>query len=126
MNPNSANQRWSAWRITVQPGRVQPSATKAEAILPAVARFTRALFGSVTQMRVLTQTGAVTFEVRTEGAPVHDEKYVTHVTERYAGFFQRGFGPGTVTTVDARLLAGSREDGSASDQLVMLPTLAVQ
>jgi hypothetical protein len=44
-----------------------------------------------------------------------------HVHRRWRSFFTLGFGPGTNTVLDRELKAGSRQDGTPSEQLIILP-----
>jgi hypothetical protein len=128
MNPNSAHQMWSRWTFTVVARR--PRTIKD--ISANVARFGRKAFGSATAMRarplVSDARGAVAweFDIRTEGHPVHDVAYVTWMTAQWRRFFLEGFGVGTTVTCETRLEAGSRQDGTPSDQLIILPSIAIE
>lgn len=120
MNPNSGNQRWSQWTIT---------ATQTKRVIPYplfkdhVTRFARSTFGSVGQMQVLEKTLEWVVEVRCEGVPAHDPGYVDHVRRLWTGFLIKGLGLSTRVTVEARLLAGSRQDGTPPDHLIVIPTI---
>ena len=121
MNPNGQNQRWSKWVWFVQPGRtlVRPFVD----VKANLARFAGKAFGSVSQMRI-TQTGrGYLVELLTEGHPVHDPSYRQYMRENWERFFISGFGQGTTVKMTAKLMAGSRQDGTPSDQLLILPVL---
>lgn len=119
MNPNSANQRWSKWTFTVHSGGTRrPTLLDVQA---NCARFGRKAFGSASQMRVqVWNDGRVTIEVMTEGAPVHDPAFVDYMKRAWARFAVNGWGAGTTLQLETKLLAGSRQDGTPSDQLVMV------
>lgn len=118
---NSANQRWSYWKVCVTPGRVQP-ARHAPDTVRQLATFVRAHFGLATQMNVHTAPGQLTLEVRSDGRlDAHDPDCVQFLRERFQEFFERACGPGTTTTLTGKLEAGSRQDGSPPEQLIMLP-----
>jgi hypothetical protein len=123
MNPNSANQLWSRWTLTVTPAFVQVRSF--EEVKVNVTRFVRKAFGSAGEMRITqTQRGYVV-DIRVEGHPVHDPTLVAYYTNAFDRFFKSGFGPKTVVSVEAKLEAGSRQDGTPPDQLVMLPPIPV-
>ena len=121
MNPNSANQRWSKWVITIRPGGTKkpPFAT----VKANCARFGRSRFGSASNMRVTAYPDRVLVEVLTEGSPVHDPQFVSHMRAMWDGFAAQGWGRGTTVELDARLMAGSRQDGTPSDQLIIAPPI---
>lgn len=124
MNMNSAHQLWSKWTFTVTPGR---AARPFEEVRTNCARFGRKAFGAASEMRVTK--GALTswvVDVRTEGHPVHDLRYVEWMTAQWRRFFVNGFGVGTVVVCATKLEAGDRQDGRPSDQLIIVPPIAVQ
>jgi hypothetical protein len=119
MNPNSTHQLWSQWTFTVDTRRTPTLALVRE----NCARFGRKTFGSASQMRI-TQVGATwRIEVRTEGVPVHDPAFVATMHAQWARFLVAGFGPDARIAADARLLAGSRQDGRPADQLIIVPPI---
>lgn len=124
MNPNSAHQRWSLWQY-----RVYPDATKrplSSDVTANCARFGRLLFGSASEMRIVGGTDADArryweITVRAEGHSVHDPSYVEWMHAAWQRFLLQGFGPTAEVRAHARLEAGSREDGTPPDQLIILP-----
>jgi hypothetical protein len=124
MNPNSQNQRWSKWVWFVVPGTIK--ARPFLVVRDNCARFGRKAFGSASQMRVRRNLRGYIIEVMTEGHPVHDPTYVDFMRKNWDRFFTEGFGNGTTTKMSAKLLAGSRQDGKPSDQLLILPQLSIQ
>lgn len=124
MNPNSGHQRWSKWTFTIGPGGTKrpPFAD----VRANAARFGRKVFGSASQMRVrVWRDGRVVIEVRTEGHPVHDPAYVASVRALWLRWALVGWGVGTTLQLTTRLEAGSREDGTPPDQLILAPPLCV-
>jgi hypothetical protein len=92
------------------------------------AKFGRLIFGSASEMRIVHATddhGRADWEItiRTEGHPVHEAPYVAWVHAMWAKFFKDGFGPACEVQNHARLEAGSRQDGTAPEQLIMMPSL---
>lgn len=121
MNPNSANQRWSRWTIVVSPAKSIP---RNDATVHAnTARFLRKAFGAASEARITKQNGQWIIEVRSEGHPVHDPTFVGFMSSSLLQFFVMGFGVGTKVATVARLEAGSAQDGTPPEQLVMLPSL---
>ena len=122
MNPNSKNQLWSKWTWTVYPGR--KVALPFEPLKQVIAKFTRGHFGSASQMRITEKLDHYIIELLTEGKPAHDYVFVDQITARFQSFFKHQFGPGTQTSLSGpRLMAGSRQDGSPPDQMIILPSL---
>src|SRR5688572_7131329 len=120
MNPNSRHQVWSLWTWTVMPGarRAIPFAQVRENLK----KFGRREFGSVSQMNVKYQaSGHWIVKVRSEGHPVHDPRLVEIMKGRWLAFFTLGFGVGTTVELETKLEAGSRDDGTPAEQLVILP-----
>ena len=126
MNPNSQNQRWSKWVFFVEPGRIFRRAwTDVES---NCARFGRKAFGSASQMRVRHQqrigrSSGYLIEVLTEGSPVHDPQFQNYMRENWQRFFQQGFGPNTRMRMTAKLMAGSRQDGTPRAQMLIMPAM---
>jgi hypothetical protein len=130
MNPNSANQLWSKWVWFVRPAKGVSAAGNViprtwNECLSNIARFGRKAFGSASQMNVRQTGRGYIIEVLTEGHPVHDPQFVEHMRQSWDQFFKSGFGLSTTTKMTAKLMAGSRQDGSPSDQLVVLPSLTI-
>jgi hypothetical protein len=129
MDPNSQHQRWSLWEY-----RVYPDTTRRPTyhdVKRNAARFGRLLFGSASEMRIVCATddhGRLYWEVAvlTENHPVHEPLYVAWMHKQWAKFFRRGFGPACEIRPHARLEAGDRQDGRPADQLIILPTLAIE
>jgi len=123
MNPNSAHQVWSRWTFTVCPGR---SKVRSMADMRTnCARFARKAFGSAGAIHLEHRTDAWVVSVRAEGHPVHDPSYVAYLLSAWTRFFVTGFGPGTTVHLDTAFEAGDRQDGRPTDQLVILPPIAV-
>jgi hypothetical protein len=133
VDPNSANQRWSKWFITIYTG-----GTKAPAFADVkanCARFARKGFGSASNMHIEVQRrptyaggrrDVVLIQVLTEGQPVHDPGYVAYMRASWTRFAIAGWGNGTRVELDAKLMAGSRQDGSPTDQLIIAAPIAVE
>jgi hypothetical protein len=129
MDPNSANQRWSFWQYRIYPDRTKRP--EFPTIKENCARFARTVFGQASEMRVVVATDQharlyVEVSVRTEGHPVHEAPYVTYMHEQWDRFLRNGFGPTCEIQSHAHLEAGSRQDGTPADQLIILPTLRVE
>lgn len=124
MDPNSRHQIWSLWTFTVTPGRNMRRTF--EEVKAQCARFGRKAFGSASQMKVERNgVGQWIVKVRTERHPVHDPRYVEHQRMHWQRFFENGFGVGTQVTLQAKLEAGSRDDGTPADQLIIIPPLQI-
>ncbi len=122
MNPNSAHQMWSKWTFTVRTDRAPTVAQ----VRDNCARFGRKAFGSATQMRISHTGSEWRIEARTEGAPVHAPDFVTFMYMSWRRFLRHGFGHVSTVTCDSTLEAGSRQDGTPADQLVILPVLVIE
>jgi hypothetical protein len=124
MNPNSGNQRWSKWTFTIRPGgtkRPDFATVKANA-----ARVGRKYFGAASAMKIdLSAGGIVTIQVRTEGHPVHDPAYVATTTQLWERWAIGGWGNGTRLECQAKLEAGSYQDGRPVDQLILADAAAL-
>lgn len=122
MNPNSTHQLWSKWMWLVRPGR--KTVLPFEPVKAAIARFTKAHFGSAGQMRITERLDCYYIELLIEGKPAHDPEYIVHTAFVFENFFSAHFGAGTRTTLSGpRLMSGSRQDGTPPDQLIILPSL---
>lgn len=126
MDTNSRNQTWSFWSYRIYPA--QTSRPPYPMVKENCARFGRLLFGSATEMRLRCATdeaGRLYWEmaVRSEGHPVHDPMYAEWMHDQWRKFFRNGFGATCDVQCHARLEAGSRQDGTAPDQLVILPAI---
>ena len=120
-NPNSQNLRWSKWVWFVAPSR-QIVRSFAE-VQANCARFGAKFFGHASQMRVRQTTRGYIIEVLTEGHPVHDKTYTQYVSDVWQKFFDFGFGLGTNVKMSAKLMAGSRQDGTPAEQLLIMPSI---
>jgi hypothetical protein len=121
---NSGNQRWSRWTFEVASAGLK-SPTFLQVQFEA-ARFGRQVFGSASQMlveAVTTRTWRVT--VRTEGHPVHDAAYVTAIRRLWARWAWEGFGAGTIVQLTTKLEAGTRQDGTPADQIILAPAISM-
>lgn len=128
MNPNGQNQWWSKWTFLIHEAGRHPPRRDVEL---NAARWMRAAFGSVGTVRVqrvLTPRVGWRVEVIVEGKPAHDLAYVEAMRlEFQRTFVERGWGPlGAWSEVSARLIAGSRQDGTPSEQWVSIPTLRLE
>lgn len=122
MNPNSRNQTWSKWSWTVTPGRQIKLPFQAVKLM--LANFARRHFGQAGQMRITEKLDHYLIELLTEGRPAHDPEFVAYTTAVFENFYTAQFGVGTRTTLTGpRLMAGSRQDGSPPEQMVILPPL---
>lgn len=122
MDPNSLNQLWSKWTFDVREmGRRVP---RADVELNA-ARWMRQGFGSVAAMRLVRRPRGWRIEVIVEGKPAHDPRYVAHVEREFCGrFVAGGWGPlAALGAVKARVIAGSKQDGTPREQWVGIPTI---
>lgn len=126
MNPNSRNQIWSRWTFTITPppGRPRP---RFQDVKANAAQFARKAFGSATEMKIKTyRNGQWVIDVRTEGAPVHDQAFVDYMAANWRKFLRAGFGEISRVEVDSKLEAGSRQDGTPSDQLILAPSIVIE
>lgn len=123
MNPNSVNQLWSRWTFVVTP-KVWKTYSF-ESVRVTCARFARLVFRSATEMKVEEKLRHYVIDVRTEGHPVHDPQFVERVRVMWQKMFEGNFGNGVRVELTTKLEAGSRQDGTPSDQLVILPSIPV-
>jgi len=125
MNPNSSNQCWSKWTITVTPGRQVPRLY--EDVKQNTARFIREGFGSATQVHIAhvikDLRNIYIIKIRTEGHPAHDPQFVEYCRGCFLDFFTIGFGVGTLVETEVKWEAGSKQDGTPAEQLLILPQL---
>lgn len=129
MDVNSANQVWSKWVWFVSPKTAklhgQTARPKFDYVLTNLARFGRKCFGSSSSMRIRETNRGYIIEVLTEGHPVHDKAYVEYIRAAWQKFFENGFGGNTTSKLTAKLMAGSRQDGTPAEQMLILPTLTL-
>lgn len=125
MNPNSQHQRWSKWVFRILPGELKRP-TYCD-VKHNAAKFGRLKFGMTTVMNVEQQYNRETKKTewvimaRTEGHPVHDPDFVSFMHQEWTRFALMGFGVGTECKLEqAKLEAGSRQDGSPTDQLIIM------
>jgi hypothetical protein len=125
-NPNSKHQLWSRWTFGVQ---ADPSKLPAmQECAENFRRWAKAGFqssagrGRVDQPDVLTYV----FQVEIEGPPATDPEFREHVKRQFiAHFMFPGFGfSSSLVQFDVKILAGSRDDGTPADQLVVMPPLS--
>ena len=76
-------------------------------------------------MKVEQKGRSYIVEVRTEGHPVHDDEYVRSIRRQFSQFCKMGLGVGTRISLSTKLEAGSRQDGTPPEQLIMLPKFQV-
>jgi hypothetical protein len=122
MDPNSVHQIWSFWLYRIYPEK-QPAFAL---VRDNCARFGRLIFGSATEMKVIEaidRKGYPYFEIaiRAEGHPVHESAYTDWMHLQWDKFFRNGFGQECIVNSHAHLEAGSRQDGTPADQLIMMP-----
>lgn len=123
INPNSQNQMWSRWNFGVQADlNKMPSLRECEANAKI---YFRKLFGSVGRGRVLRHGNYYAFQVEVEKGGAHDPDYQTAVKKDFIGNFMfKGFGySARLIRFKVRILAGNKEDGKPSDQLLVIPRI---
>lgn len=123
MNPNSKNQMWSRWTFRVTP--LINRRLYFEDVRATCARFGRFVFGSASEMNVIFDRGRWVIDVRTEGHPVHDAAFVENIRAQWVVFFEHNFGRGTEVALETKLEAGSRQDGTPAEQLIMMPSISL-
>jgi len=120
MNPNGQGQRWSEWDLRVyEVGRHVPRAD----VEYNAAKWLRAGFGSAGRVKVESRAWGWVVRCVIEGPPAHDPGYVASVRRQWRGFIEQGWGPMSYGLAEVRLLAGSREDGKPSAQLIEMPRI---
>ena len=121
MDPNSHHQLWSRWEFTIiESGKHPPLAE----VKNAAARWFRTGFGTAGRFRIeeRVRTWVITLEV--EGAPAHDPDYVAAVSLQFQrDFVEKGWGQLAVGVVEAKVIAGDRQNGKPRDQLVVMPRI---
>jgi hypothetical protein len=127
MNPNSSNQWWGKWTFTVsQTAKGHSRLVTRTELETHFARFARSLFGTAGQARIDRTNNRLVLQMLIEGGNVvpHDPFFVEHVRQRAAAFFTKGLGAGITVSVEAKLMAGSRQDGTPSEQLLIIPAIS--
>lgn len=129
IDPNSQHQLWSHWTFTVyEGGRHAPYPE----VCLNVRRWLRQGFGSMGELKAeerlqtarlpdgtpVPQTTYV-IEVRVEGVPAHDPDYVASVRRQFLTFIAKGWGPLGTGSVQVKVLAGDRQDGTPRQQLIV-------
>jgi hypothetical protein len=125
-NPNSQHQLWSRWVF-----QVEADPFKLPTLVECVDNFrswcalgfrTRAGRARVIQPTALDYV----FLVEIEGPPAHDPQYREHVKRQFIEHFVfKGFGySARLVQFQVKILAGSREDGTPADQLIVMPPLS--
>jgi hypothetical protein len=124
VDPNSTHQRWSAWRITLRHPLRWPEVAE---VRENAMRFARRVFrSSVGQVRCDRAADGYVIQVRIEGPAVTDPAYVRAVGRAWqTRFAVPGLGATVQTTMTARLLAGSPDDGRPRAQLIVAPPLVL-
>lgn len=120
MNPNSMNQWWSKWVLEVYPQHMRANFNDVKLNM---ARFARKAFGTASNMRIFQFLDHYHIEILTEGHPVTDSDYVEWMRTQWLTFLRNGLGEGTKASVRTKLMAGSLQDGSPAEQLVILPSI---
>jgi hypothetical protein len=123
-DPNSQHQTWSLWTFVVKPGVILDRPFRE--VKYNFTHFARKAFGTATELKLEWDGSHYHFKARTEGHPAHDPNFVKYYRENFTKFFVNGFGIGTTVTLDVKLEAGSRQDGSAPEQLLMLPNISLR
>jgi hypothetical protein len=124
LNPNSANQIWTAWKWTVRPGR--RLRRPFEEVKLNISRFAATAFGSVTRLRIAECAEAYVIEATTEGAPLHDPDFRDYMERNWKKFFILGFGEDTTVELRTTFLAGSQQDGKPPAQWIEIPTIRME
>ncbi len=124
MDPNSQNQIWSEWTWFVVPGSpiVLTDKEYFETVRADFARFAREQFGSAGKARVTQVMRGFVFEALIEGHPIGDERFREIVRKTSERRFKKLFGESTLVTMEAKLMAGKRDDGKPPDQMLLLPS----
>ena len=124
MNPNSANQLWSKWTFTVRHKGLGVSklVTRAE-VESNFAKFARKIFGSAGVIDIKVKRGRLIVEILVESLSVtpHDPRYRDFVNTQASAFFVAGFGPETRVRTESKIMAGSKQDGTPAEQMLILP-----
>jgi hypothetical protein len=131
-NPNSTNQRWAKWTMSIVPPALHRMPTLADVKFNA-AKFGRTVFGSASAMNVTqcpvrhprygTLTPGFVIEVLTEGESIHNPQYRERMIRTWLEkFFVPGFGVGVHVDFNTKAMAGERSDGKPPDQMVVMPS----
>lgn len=125
-NPNSRNQRWSRWTFVLEIPLAD--APTLEYVRDNARRFFRRLFcSSAGQVQVINIGTRWTINLRIEGPCVIDPGVRLEAKRQFIRHFvERGFRHARLVRMDAALLAGSREDGSPPDQVIVLPLIPLE
>lgn len=123
-DPNSGNQRWSKWRFTFVIVGAQPTVSY---VRENAQRFFAQLFRSTSgAVRVTQIQRRWHVELRMEGIDVHDPAFRQQVQKQFVcDFLQKGFRGVRFIEMEAGILAGTREDGSPRDHLIIMPLLSI-
>lgn len=125
MDPNSANQTWSRWTWEIVPSRSLLMWTFPE-VRTNCARFAKRAFGLATQMRVTQVDNWWRVDTRTEGHPAHDPSFRAWMLGNWDKFLRAGFGSDSKIDVEVKVEAGSLQDGTPSQQLIIMPTIEIE
>lgn len=122
---NGQNQKWSKWDFTLSSASFSKAITKAE-LQQNLNRFFAKLFGtSAIEIKALLRGGKLKLKVLVEGGDIipHDPAYFEWIKAQSTAFFVAGFGASTQVVIEGKLVAGSKQDGTPNEQLVVLPTI---
>jgi hypothetical protein len=122
-NPNGAHQWWGKWTFEVSCSKGFSKSVTMEELKQNFGRFCRKLFGSNGVADVRWGRGKLTIDVLVEGGNVapHDPYFVEYVRNQATAFMVNGFGPNARVQVAAKLMAGSRQDGTPAEQMLIVP-----
>lgn len=127
-NPNSGHQRWSKWTFHFLLRSAEQPAL--DYVRDNARRFFAHLFRTTAGRVRVTQFGRRwTVELQVEGVDVHDPQVQTRVRQQFArDFVRNGFRKQNawLLRMEAALIAGSREDGTPCDQLIVMPMLSLK
>lgn len=126
MQPNSAHQLWSRWTFGVEADpRKLPSFHECVDNFRAWVKI--GFQSSAGRARLIQPSPtAYVFQVEIEGPPATDPEFREHVKRQFiAHFMFAGFGfSASLVQFDVKILAGSRDDGTPADQMVVMPPLS--
>ena len=71
--------------------------------------------------------GELDIKVLVENASgvAHDQAYCDYIKTQWTAFFVKGFGPSVRVSMQSKLMAGSRQDGTPSEQMLIAPALSL-